>query len=113
MFDATILEQFLWFSKNHDKRNDYTAAQIPILCRDLFGWIAGALNERARLNNILHTQHQEIARLAGVLDRLGSSEAFVVSRVISPVLDAELLARMQFARDAIAVAASSKIIRPN
>ena len=43
------------------------------------------------------------ARIAGLIDslqRLGSSEAFVVSRAIDPVRDEELLARLEFARSA-------------
>lgn len=113
MFDAAILEQFLWYKRNHDKRDDYTAAQFPILCGELFGFVARLLNGHARQASTIRMMYKEIERLAGVVERLGSSEAFVTSRYINPIRDEELLARMDFARSAINVENKPRIILPN
>lgn len=45
----------------------------------------------------------EVVRLREALTRLGSVEAFDVPRVMSPTADAELLARIDFARAALAI----------
>lgn len=110
MFDWAILEQFIWFQKNHERRDDYTAAQFPILCGDLFGFVGRLLNGQTRMATVLRTQHKEIARLAGVIDRLSSPEPFCKFRVVTPEADAEIAARMKFAADALAVPGDHKPI---
>jgi hypothetical protein len=44
---------------------------------------------------------EALSRAEGALERLGSTEAFDVARAIDPERDAELLARIDFARAAL------------
>jgi hypothetical protein len=50
------------------------------------------------LARTVRAQAAEVAGLRAALERLGSMEAFTLSRVIDPERDAELLARVDFAR---------------
>ena len=45
----------------------------------------------------LHLRDKRIVELEKALERLASPEAFVISRTIYPIKDAELLARMRYA----------------